>query len=146
MQDDINLPRASLETALSSAIIDAVVQATAGVLARSVPPTAGSEGNSTASLPPLLSPGQAAKLMGVSRQTVDRMVADGELPSITMREGARQRMIRIPSGFIVQMLKDARSGVSITLKEYAARWSESFQIEQPGTISTAPLPDFKAVI
>jgi excisionase family DNA binding protein len=87
-----------------------------------------------ADLPPLLSPIQVGKLMGVSRNTVDRMVEDGELPSVVLREGSRQRMVRVPKAFVLQMLRDLNKGARITLKDYAARWSASVaeQVPVPG--------------
>src|SRR5579859_1573171 len=90
MQDETSHPQPSVEAALSAAVFDATVRAMASVLAHRAPSTRPSEAGADGELPALLSPGQTARLMGISRQTVDRMVNDGELPSITMRTGPRQ--------------------------------------------------------
>jgi hypothetical protein len=64
-------------------------------------------------------------MMGISRQTVDRMVDDAELPSVVLRQGTRQRMVRIPARFVVEMLSDLNSGTRVCLKDYTARWMAS---------------------
>jgi hypothetical protein len=77
-------------------------------------------------LPALLSPTQVEKLTGIDRNTIDRMVRDGELPYIVPRKGARKRMIRIPKAFIVRMLADLNAGTSIPdMAAYAATWNAS---------------------
>ena len=43
----------------------------------------------------LLSPKQAADWLGVSRSTVDRMIADGELKALSLRHGKRKRLVGI---------------------------------------------------
>jgi hypothetical protein len=64
-------------------------------------------------------------MLGVSRNTIDRMVADRELPSIVLREGARQRVVKIPRAFLEQLLGDLTAGVQVSLKDYTARWLAS---------------------
>jgi excisionase family DNA binding protein len=113
-----------------AAVQQAVLHAAFRVLAETMQPrqavqvpAAGGDGRDD--LPPLLAPGQVAKLIGVSRNTVDRMVADGELPSVVLRRGARQQMVRIPKAFVLQLLRDLNSGARVSLREYAAQWSAS---------------------
>ncbi|PYJ69608.1 MAG: hypothetical protein DME76_08445 [Verrucomicrobia bacterium] len=43
----------------------------------------------------LLSPAQVAMLLGCSRSTVDRMVADGSLPHVLLRSGRRKKQYGI---------------------------------------------------
>lgn len=83
------------------------------------------DGDARPDLPPLLAPRQAADLLGVSRNTVDRMIQDGELPSIVLREGTRQRMVRVPKGFVLQMIRDLEAGARISMRDYAAQWPAS---------------------
>jgi excisionase family DNA binding protein len=64
-----------------------------------------------------------AVLLGVSRNTVDRMIADAELPSVVLRRGARQQMVRVPKAFVVQLLADLSAGARISLRDYAAQWT-----------------------
>ena len=73
-------------------------------------------------LPALLAPQQVADLFGTSRNTVDRMVEDGELPCIVLRAGNRQRMVRVPKAFVLQLLRDLNGGARISLRDYADRW------------------------
>jgi excisionase family DNA binding protein len=73
-------------------------------------------------LPALLAPQQVADLMGISRNTVDRLVEDGELPGIVIREGSRQRMVRVPKAFVLKLLRDLNKGARISLRDYAASW------------------------
>ena len=107
-------------------LLEAVVRAVATALVPRQPPQA-ADGHcdSGEDLPPLLSPLQAATLIGVSRQTVDRMVDAGELPSIVLRKGSRQRMVRIPKAFVLTLMKDLNAGSAVTLKDYTARWLAS---------------------
>lgn len=112
-----DVPEALLET-----VIRAVTQALCG---QRTPETPAAGDGSRPDLPALLAPQQAAGLLGVSRNTVDRMVEDGELPSLVLREGSRQRMVRIPKSFVLQLLRDLDKGARISLREYAARWSAS---------------------
>jgi excisionase family DNA binding protein len=107
-----------------------VLEAAFRVLAETMQPRAaiqvpGAGGDGEDDLPPLLAPGQVATLIGVSRNTVDRMVADGELPSVVLRRGARQQMVRIPKAFVLQLLRDLNGGARVSLREYAAQWSAS---------------------
>jgi excisionase family DNA binding protein len=90
-------------------------------------------------LPALLAPQQVADLMGISRNTVDRMVDDGELPGIVLREGSRQRMIRVPKAFVLQLLRDLNGGERISLREYADRWRATVasQTAAAGVLSAA---------
>ncbi len=84
-------------------------------------------------LPPLLKPGQVSELTGWSRNTVDRMIAAGDLPSVTAREGAHQRMVQVPKAFVLRMLADLASGKSIpSLREYADRWQASIAPQTQG--------------
>lgn len=133
-----------LDDTVPPPLLEAVVRAVATALVPRQPPRPpdghGGEGED---LPPLLSPLQAAKLMGVSRQTVDRMVAAGELPSIVLREGGRQRMVRIPKAFVLDLLRDLNAGSAIMLKDYTARWlatvaaAEGEGVPQPGIVGGA---------
>jgi len=126
VQDEINLPAPALETALPPAVLEAAVRAmVAALVPRQPPAVPGARAVARPDLPPLLSPLQVARLIGVSRQTVDRMVDDGELPSVVLRQGGRQRMVRIPARFVIEMLADLNSGTRVSLKEYAARWTAS---------------------
>jgi excisionase family DNA binding protein len=102
--------------------LQAVIRAVAQAFGVPRPPA---EQDAADDLPPLLGPGQAAKLLGVSRNTMDRMIADGQVPSVVLREGPRQRMVRVPKAFIVGLLKDLNSGVRVHLEDYTARWLES---------------------
>ena len=90
-------------------------------------------------LPALLAPQQVADLMGISRNTVDRMVDDGELPGIVLREGSRQRMVRVPKTFVLQLLRDLNGGARISLREYADRWRATVanQTAAAGVLSVA---------
>jgi excisionase family DNA binding protein len=90
-------------------------------------------------LPALLAPQQVADLMGISRNTVDRMVDDGELPGIVLREGSRQRMVRVPKAFVLQLLRDLNGGARISLREYADRWRATVasQTAAAGVLSVA---------
>ena len=107
-------------------LLEAVVRAVATALVPRQPQRAADgHGDTGEDLPPLLSPLQAATLMGVSRQTVDRMVDAGELPSIVLRKGSRQRMVRIPKAFVLTLLKDLNAGAAVTLKDYTTRWLAS---------------------
>ncbi len=124
MQNQANLPALPPEDAAPPALLEAVVRAVAAALApRQI--VQAPRGGDREDLPPLLSPPQAGKLLGVSRQTIDRMVGAGELPSIVLREGTRQRMVRIPKAFVLQLLSDLNAGAGISLKEYTARWLAS---------------------
>jgi hypothetical protein len=77
-------------------------------------------------LPPLLKPEQVKELTGWSRNTVDRMIDDGDLPHIIAREGSKQRMRQVPKAFVLQMLADLNRGVSIPdMRAYARRWQAS---------------------
>jgi hypothetical protein len=73
-------------------------------------------------LPALLAPQQVGDLWGISRNTVDRMADDGELPAIVLREGSRQRMVRIPKAFVLKVLADLNAGARISLRDYTATW------------------------
>lgn len=109
---------------LVETVARAVAWAFAGQAQQAAPPAAGDDRRPD--LPPLLAPQQAAGLLGVSRNTVDRMVADGDLPSVPLRQGARQRMVRIPKAFVLRMMEDLNAGRSIpSLCDYAARWQEA---------------------
>ena len=123
MHDKASLIGLPLEDTVPPAVLEAVVRAVAVALSprQLVPAPRGPE-DEGGGLPPLLSPQQAAKLIGVSRQTIDRMVADGELPSVVLREGTRQRMVRIPKAFMLQLLSDLNAGVRVSLRDYTARW------------------------
>jgi excisionase family DNA binding protein len=120
--------RAAQDATVSEDLLEAVVRAVTGVFVgqfREAPaPAAGDDGRPD--LPPLLAPQQAADLLGVSRNTVERMVDDGDLPSVPLRQGARQRMVRIPKAFVLAMLAELNAGRSIpSLGDYAARWQAS---------------------
>ena len=128
-----------LDETVPPPLLEAVVRAVATALVpRQLPQAADGHGDSGDDLPPLLSPLQTATLMGVSRQTVDRMVDSGELPSIVLRKGSRQRMVRIPKAFVLTLLKDLNAGSAVTLKDYTARWLASVAeaagdgVHQPG--------------
>jgi excisionase family DNA binding protein len=124
-QDDAVVPGELLE-----AVVRAVTQAICGFRPQELAPSAGEDGRPD--LPPLLAPQQAADLMGVSRNTIDRMVEDGDLPSVPLRQGSRQRMVRIPKAFVLAMLADLNAGKSITsLKGYAAAWQATVAVRQP---------------
>jgi excisionase family DNA binding protein len=90
-------------------------------------------------LPALLAPQQVADLMGISRNTVDRLVEDGELPGIVIREGSRQRMVRVPKAFVLKLLTDLNRGGRISLRDYAARWQAEVagQATAAGVLSVA---------
>lgn len=123
-------------SAVPEALLEAVIRGVTQALYGHGPQqaaTAEAE-DSRPDLPPLLAPQQVADLLGVSRNTVDRMAEDGELPSVVLREGSRQRMIRVPKAFVLQMLRDLNKGARISLKDYAARWSASVvgQVPAPG--------------
>lgn len=109
------------------AVLEAVVRAVAAGLSprpgpRMAEPATGDE---HVDLPALLSPPQVEALTGISRQTVDRMVRDGELPSIELRRGRRQRMVRVPKRFVLELLAELNAGTSICLADYTARWAAS---------------------
>jgi hypothetical protein len=57
------------------------------------------------------------------------MVEDGELPSVVLRQGNRQRMVRIPAGFVTAMLRDLGAGTQVSLKEYTTRWLASAALQ-----------------
>jgi excisionase family DNA binding protein len=115
--------------ALVEAVIRGVTQAFYGHLPRQSGPAEAED--CRPDLPALLAPRQVADLLGISRNTVDRMAEDGELPSVVMREGSRQRMIRIPKAFVLQMLRDLNKGARISLRDYAASWSASVTGQPP---------------
>ncbi len=126
MQDKASLLALPLEDTVPPAVLEAVVRAVAAALSlRQLVPVPRAQADDGEGLPPLLSPVQAGKLIGVSRQTIDRMVADGELPSVVLREGTRQRMVRIPKAFMLQLLRDLNAGAQVSLKDYTARWLAS---------------------
>jgi excisionase family DNA binding protein len=126
--EDAVVPEALLE-----AVVRAVTRAIYGYRPQLSAPSADEDGRPD--LPPLLAPQQAADLFGISRNTIDRMAEDGELPSVSLREGTRQRMVRIPKAFVLAMLSDLNRGMSIpSLRDYAARWQASL------TAGTAGLP------
>jgi len=125
------------DEALLEAVVRAVTQAICGFRPQEPAPSAGQDGRPD--LPPLLAPQQAADLMGVSRNTVDRMVEDGDLPSVPLRQGSRQRMVRIPKAFVLAMLADLNAGQSITsLKGYAAAWQASAAVRLPAPAVPEP--------
>jgi excisionase family DNA binding protein len=83
-----------------------------------------------------------AELLGLSRNTVDRMVADGQLPFVVTREGARQRMVRIPKAFVLAMLKNLNAGTSIpSLQEYAAQWTAQAALQRDGERGAARIAE-----
>lgn len=127
---------AVLPEELLEAAIRAVTQAFYGPRPQPTVPATRRDGGRP-DLPPLLAPQQAADLIGVSRNTIDRMVDDGELPSIVLREGTRQRMVRVPKSFVLQMLSDLESGAHIRLREYTAQWTAS--ATQPPTTTQGEL-------
>jgi hypothetical protein len=100
--------------ALVEAVIRGVTQAFYGHLPRQSGPAEAED--CRPDLPALLAP---------------RQVADGKLPSVVMREGSRQRMIRIPKAFVLQMLRDLNKGARISLRDYAASWSASVTGQPP---------------
>src|SRR5256885_10419764 len=53
----------------------------------------------------LLSPKQAADRLGVSRSTVDRMIADGSLEFVPLRQGKRKRLIGISKNALERLTK-----------------------------------------
>jgi len=53
----------------------------------------------------LLSPKQAADWLGVSRSTVDRMIADGRLEFVLLRQGKRKRLIGISKNALERLKK-----------------------------------------
>jgi|SRR6266850_7568010 len=53
-----------------------------------------------------LSPKQAADYLGVSRSTVDRMIADGELKAVPLRHGKRKRLLGIHRKVLERFKKD----------------------------------------
>jgi excisionase family DNA binding protein len=134
---DLSLPVPVEGLGVSPAVLEAAVRVVAAALSQHQPtPAPPAAGERDGQLPPLLSPGQAGKLFGVSRQTVDRMVDDGELPSVVLREGGRQRMVRIPKLFVLSLLADLNKGRRVvSLKEYTAQWTAS--VTPPGS-SAAP--------
>jgi excisionase family DNA binding protein len=117
---------APLEGTVSPEVFEAAVRAVAAALSprRTLVSPAVQDGGGE-DRPPLLSPPEAGKMLGVSRNTIDRMVADRELPSIVLREGARQRVVKIPRAFLEQLLGDLTAGVQVSLKDYTARWLAS---------------------
>jgi hypothetical protein len=112
---DIGVPPGVFEAALRAALV--VVQSQ-----QPVAPSA----DERPDLPPLLKPEQVKELTGWSRNTVDRMIDEGDLPHICAREGARQRMRQVPKAFVLQMMADLKRGVSIPdMKAYAQQWQET---------------------
>src|SRR5437588_5613451 len=53
----------------------------------------------------LLSPKQAADRLGVSRSTVDRMILDGSLEFVPLRQGKRKRLIGISINALERLKK-----------------------------------------
>jgi excisionase family DNA binding protein len=96
-------------------------------------------GDDRPDLPALLAPQQVADLMGISRNTVDRMVEDGELPGIVLREGNRQRMVRVPKAFVLKLIRDLNKGARVSLRDYAAKWQAEVagQVPAAGLLSAA---------
>jgi excisionase family DNA binding protein len=132
-------PQAREDGVVPEVLLEAVIRAVTQVFcgqqrSRQAPPAA--QDGVRPDLPALLAPQQAADLMGVSRNTIDRMVQDGDLPSVVLREGTRQRMVRVPKSFVLQLLSDLGAGARISLREYAERWPASLTA-QASTASPA---------
>lgn len=119
------------QEALPPGMLDAVVRTVLTVMAAQQP-TASTPADDRPDLPALLSPAQTAEVLGVDRNTVDRMVKDEDLPSIVLREGAKQKMVRIPKAFVLRMLATLNAGVSIPdVKRYSRQWQASAAIPVP---------------
>ena len=115
---------------LLETIIRAVTEAVMGQPGRSRQEPQAS-GDDRPDLPVLLAPQVVADLMSISRNTVDRLVEDGELPSIVLRQGNRQRMVRIPKAFVLKLIKDLNKGTRISLRDYAASWQAEVASQAP---------------
>jgi len=132
------LQEAAVPEDLLETIIRAVTEAVVGPPSR-FREDSQAQVNDRPDLPALLAPQQVADLLGISRNTVDRMVEDGELPGIVLREGSRQRMVRVPKIFVLQLITDLNKGARISLRDYADRWRAAI-VSQPqaaGTLSPA---------
>jgi excisionase family DNA binding protein len=71
---------------------------------------------------PLLSIDEAARMLGVSRMTVDRAIKSGEFPSVQFR-----RTYKVPRAFVESLLQAAEAGRRVVVEEYAAAWQASVQ-------------------
>jgi excisionase family DNA binding protein len=99
-------------------VLEAAVQLVAAALApRSSPAPA-----QKASPGPMLTVGQTAALMGISRMTVIRKADAGELPCIVINRGTRQKMRRFPRAAIEQLAAGGIASGQADLKEYTACW------------------------
>jgi len=56
-------------------------------------------------------------MLGVSRITISRAIAAGEMPCVQVRS-KRQ----VPRVFVESLLSTAESGESVVVEEYAANW------------------------
>jgi excisionase family DNA binding protein len=56
-----------------------------------------------------------AAFLGVSRQTVDRMISDGRLDAICIRSGRRKKILRIPDSSLKKFLHLPR-GEALTIE------------------------------
>jgi len=65
----------------------------------------------------LLSVEAAAEVLDVSRQTVTRMIADGQLPAVCLRSGKRKKIWRIRSEqlerWLTQKERETARGVKV---------------------------------
>ena len=101
-------------------VLEAVIRALAGAL------TIGGALPSPSADPavdkPLLDLEETAGLLGVSRMTVARMADEGRLPSVVIRRGRVQKILRIPRAFVDRIVADACAGAEVDLEEYTAAW------------------------
>ena len=82
------------------------------------------ERQAPAELPAMLSVGQTAALLRISRMTVIRKADAGELPCLIVSRGARQKLRRFPRALIEDLVAGGAFGVQPDLKDCSARWLE----------------------
>jgi excisionase family DNA binding protein len=99
-------------------VLEAAVQLVAAALAPRPSPAPAQE----PSPGPMLTVGQTAALMGISRMTVIRKADAGELPCIVISRGTRQKMRRFPRAAIEQLAAGGIASEQADLKEYTACW------------------------
>jgi hypothetical protein len=121
-----NGPGALKDVVMTSELLEAAMRAAFGAALAQQAVRPEPVADDRPDLPELLSPVQVEKLTGIDRNTVDRMVADGELPHAVLRKGARKRMVRVPKAFVLRMLADLNAGTSIRdMAAYTANWQPS---------------------
>lgn len=113
-------PVSPISDAMRADIVAGIVQAVIGMLSLS----AAADPQPADDPPSMLTVGQAAALLGISRMTVIRKADAGELPCVVVSRGARQKLRRFPRAMI-EYLAARGGGAEADLKDCTARWLAS---------------------